>query len=336
LDFSLTIDPQPHIDRLWQDAEHKGRRFLMLYRAAAAALLTALLTSHAQAQTNPLWHEEKTKNYLPHMSWPEVRDLLTRTDIVLMPVPSIEQHGPQTPMGTDYYVGVEEAKLIAQRTDVLVAPVLLAGQSPYHMEFPGTITLSSETIQQVYFEAAQSLIRHGFCRFLFLNSHFGNQYITRFVVDRINQETPAVAIELGDAVGAMTLGSPRPPAATEKFDRHGGVGETSRAMYLFPSLVQIDKAQQTTLTLPPDLSRMLPDVVRNDAAASLIFFAEALKPKETGKHTSTAEMSATGVWSERNPREATADQGRRATEAFVDSAVRFIERWKTLRPLSRP
>ena len=107
-------------------------------------------------------------------------------------------------------------------------------------------------------------------------------------------------------------------------------------MYLFPSLVQIDKAQQTTLTLPPDLSRMLPDVVRNDAAATLIFFAEALKPKETGKHTSTAEMSATGVWSERDPREATAEQGRHATEAFVDGAVRFIERWKTLRPLSRP
>jgi creatinine amidohydrolase len=257
--------------------------------------------------------------------------------MVLVPVPSIEQHGPQTPMGTDYYAGVEEAKLIAQRTDVLVAPVLLAGQSPYHMEFPGTITLSSQTIQQVYFEAAQSLIHHGFRRFLFLNSHAGNQYITRFVVDRINQETPAVAIELGDAVGAMTRGgAPRAPAATEKFDRHGGVGETSTALYLFPSLVQIDKARQTTLTLPPDLSRMLPDVVRGDPAATLIFLAEGLKPKETGKHTSTAEMSVTGAWSERDPHEATAEQGRRATEAFVDGAVRFIERWKTLRPLSRP
>ena len=81
---------------------------------------------------------------------------------------------------------------------------------------------------------------------------------------------------------------------------------------------------------------MLPDVVRGDPAATLIFLAEGLKPKETGKHTSTAEMSATGAWSERDPHEATAEQGRRATEAFVDGAVRFIERWKTLRPLSRP
>ena len=72
-------------------------------RTAFTLMLASVLASRALAQTNPLWHEEKTKNYLPHMSWPEVRDLLTRSDIVLIPVPSIEQHGPQTPMGTDYY-----------------------------------------------------------------------------------------------------------------------------------------------------------------------------------------------------------------------------------------
>src|SRR4051812_7379060 len=192
------------------------RRFILI-----APLLFA---SPALAQTNPLWHEEKIKNFLPHMTWPEVRDLLTRSDMALIPVPSIEQHGPQTPMGTDFYAGVEEAKLIAQRTDILVAPVLMVGQSPYHMEFPGTMTLSSETVERVYFEAAESLIHHGFRRFLFLNSHAGNQYLTRFVVDRINQETAAVAIELGDAVAAVSerRGGAR-PSTSEQFDRHGGV-----------------------------------------------------------------------------------------------------------------
>jgi hypothetical protein len=68
-----------------------------------AALVFMLFSSAAMAQTNPLWHEVKTKNYLPHMTWPEVRDLLTRSDVALIPIPSIEQHGPQTPMGTDYY-----------------------------------------------------------------------------------------------------------------------------------------------------------------------------------------------------------------------------------------
>jgi creatinine amidohydrolase len=289
----------------------------------------------AFAQANPLWHEQRVKNYLPHMTWPEVKDLLARTDVVIIPVPSTEQHGLHAPMGQDYYMGVETAKLIAQQTDALVAPVLYVGQSPYHMEFPGSITLSAETLQRVYFEAAQSLIRHGFRRFLFYNSHAGNQYMTRFVADRINQETEAVALDLGDAVDTVReraeapAGGGRPSA----FDRHGGVNETSRGLYLFPSLIQLDKAEKATLTLPPHLTAMLPQVTAGDRAANLIFLAEALKAKETGKHTSAAEMSTTGAWSERNPAEATAEHGRRATEAFVESAVRFIERWKQIKPL---
>jgi creatinine amidohydrolase len=228
-------------------------------------------------------------------------------------------------------------KLVAQRTDALVVPVLMAGQSPYHMEFPGTITLSTDTMQRVYFETVQSLIRHGFRRILLHDSHIGNQYVTRYVVDRINQETEAVAVSLNDAV--ETMRSPTPSGTTssaEPFDRHGGVGETSGAMYLFPSLVDLDKATQPQLIFPPHITRMLPQVAARDRAASLVFLAEALKPKETGKKTSTAEMSSTGVWSERNTREATAEQGRRATEGFVDAAVRFIDRWKELRPLQRP
>jgi creatinine amidohydrolase len=106
----------------------------------AVTLAVTLLSSAAAAQTNPLWHEVKTKNYLPHMTWLEVRDLLTHSDLALIPIPALEQHGPQTPIGTDYYAGVERLKLIAQRTDALVVPVLMAGQSPYHMDFPGTIT----------------------------------------------------------------------------------------------------------------------------------------------------------------------------------------------------
>jgi creatinine amidohydrolase/Fe(II)-dependent formamide hydrolase-like protein len=66
--------------------------------------------------------------------------------------------------------------------------------------------------------------------------------------------------------------------------------------------------------------------------ATLIFLAEGLKARETGKGTSAGEMSTTGVWSERDPGEATAELGRRRTEAFVDAAVRFIDAWKRLRP----
>ena len=301
-----------------------------MHAARIGLAISAFTACFIQAQTNPLWHEQKIKNYLPHMTWPEVQDLLSRTDMVIIPVASIEEHGPQLPIGTDYLAGQERAKLIAQKTDVLVAPILLPGISPYHMEFPGTITLSHDTVQRVYFEAAQSLIRHGFRRFLILNSHGGNQVVSRYVADRINQETPAVAVELNEAVAPLlTRARPR----QTQFDRHAGVGETSSGLYLFPNLVDMTKAGKNDLTLPDHLNKILPQVVEGDPTATEIFLAEGLKPKETRKHTSTREMTRTGVWSERDTRETSADRGRDETESFVAAAVRFIERWKLLKPL---
>src|ERR1700676_500504 len=274
----------------------------------AVMVFVWLFSSAANAQSNPLWHEQKTKNYLPDMTWPEVQDLLVRTDMVILPVTSLEQHGPQLPIGTDYFIGMEEAKLIAQRTDVLVAPILLPGISPYHMEFPGTITLSEDTVQRVYFEAVQSLIHHGFRRFLILTSHTGNRSVSRYIVDRINQETPGIAVELKDPADPLFKRPTRPEV--KQFDRHAGVGETSRSLYLFPSLVDITKGGKNDVTLPDHLEKALPQVNAGDETATTVFLAEALKPKGTGKHTSIREMTTTGVWSQRDTREASANRGR--------------------------
>jgi len=301
---------------------------------ALVLVLPGVLFAQGGAPRNPLWHEEKVKNYLPHMTWPEVQDLRTRTDIVIIPVASLEQHSLHMPIGTDFLNGLERAKLVAQKTDALVAPILLPGNSPYHMEFAGTITLSSQTIQQVYFEAAQSLMKHGFKRFAFLNSHGGNQIITRYIADRINQETEGTAVELGEAAAPFEPRAPRSPDTTPQlFDRHGGVGETATSLYMFPNLVNMSAARTAKLTMPDHLERMLREVVAGDPTATRIFLAEGLKAKDTGKKTSTREMSDTGTWGLRNPNEATAEAGRRETEAFVDAAVKFIERWKQLRPM---
>lgn len=304
-------------------------------RAAVAMVLwtCAAQASSAQAPApvNPLWHEQKVRNYLPHMTSPEVRELLSRTDMVILPVASLEQHGLHGPIGTDFLSGLERAKLIAQRTDVLVAPILFPGNSPYHLAFPGTITLPVETIQLVYFQAAQSLIAQGFKRFLILNSHAGNSGTARYIVDRINHETAGIAVELDEAAAPFLRRPARegPPA----FDRHAGVSETSRSLYLTPGLVDMSAARTSPLTLPPHLEKMLPEVVAGDPTATRVFLAEALKAEATGKGTSTREMTETGVWSALDVKTATAERGRDETEASVNAAVTFIERWKQLRPL---
>jgi creatinine amidohydrolase len=311
----------------------------MFRTRVALAMVLAVMTASASfaqaparvpAPANPLWTEQKVKNYLPHMTSPEVADLLTRTDMVILPVASLEQHGQQGPIGTDFLNGLERAKLIAQKTDVLVAPILFPGNSPYHMAFPGTITLPAETIQLVYFQAAQSLIAHGFKRFLILNSHGGNAAISQYVADRINQETAGIAVVLDDAAQPFVKRAPRPgPPA---FDRHGGVSETSRSLYLTPNLVDMNAARTAPLTLRPHLEALLPAVVAGDPTATRVFLAEALKATETGKGTSTKEMTETGVWSALDVRTATAERGRDETETSVNAAVAFIERWKQLRP----
>ena len=102
---------------------------------------------------------------------------------------------------------------------------------------------------------------------------------------------------------------------------------------MFPSLVGLSKAGKNDLTLPEHLDKALPQVIGGDRVTSQVFLAEALKPKETGKHTPTREMSATGVWSQRDVREAAAQQGRQETEDFVNAAAAFIEQRKKIRPL---
>ena len=133
----------------------------MTIRTLLVLVVYTLTAPGVSAQQSVLPTTGKITNYLPHMTVPEVQDLRTRSDMVIIPVASLEQHGLHLPIGTDYLNGVARSQLIAQQADVLVAPILLPGQSPYHMGFAGTITLPSTLVQEVYVEAVKSLIQIG-------------------------------------------------------------------------------------------------------------------------------------------------------------------------------
>ncbi len=120
---------------------------------------------------------------------------------------------------------------------------------------------------------------------------------------------------------------PESAAPSTVLDRHAGTGETSSSLYLMPDLVQLDKAVAAELTLPAHLEAMLPEVVAGEPTALMLFLAEGLKAEETGKKTSSAEMSTTGVWGERDPKESSAARGEEVTSKAVSAAVRFIDRW---------
>jgi creatinine amidohydrolase len=297
-----------------------------LKRGSILILAVGLIGALASAQNpnvDPLFGEKKVKNYLPHMTWVEVEQALTHTDAVIIPLGSNEQHGRHLPLGTDSYEAIETAKLIAQKADVLVAPVILAGLSSHHMGFPGTITLTPETFEAVVVETAQSLIRHGFRKILIFNGHGGNAVSVASIIQKINQTTPAQAFDLGKIeVPRKELLYPPIP-----WDVHAGVEETSMMLYLAGSLVDMSKVVNPVLTVPPAVAAL--DLLgKTEPALAQLAGEMRFRPLETGKKTSTREMTDTGSVTTGDIKTATAERGRRELEGFIDAAAKFIEAWR--------
>lgn len=178
---------------------------------------------------------------LADLSWPEVAAIGAGVEVVLIPVGSNEQHGPNLALRMDITGATEfckRASALAWPT-LMVAPSMPWGVSYHHMNFPGTITLSSATFIQILVEVVASLQQHGFDRFMFVNGHGGNTAPLGDAVVRINEELrPAF-------VGAGIYFDFAEPGIDEIHGIDGITGhacemETSAAMYLAPEIVKTD------------------------------------------------------------------------------------------------
>jgi creatinine amidohydrolase len=117
------------------------------------------------------------------MNWQELRSseigALSRDTLVVMPLASLEQHGPHLPVGTDSLIaeGITSALDREFEGQLLILPVQRLGCSEHHMAYAGTLTLEHETFKDVALEVLTSMVRQQFRRFLILNCHAGNQSI---------------------------------------------------------------------------------------------------------------------------------------------------------------
>ena len=112
------------------------------------------------------------------MSWTDFQAAGMRDAIAVLPVAAIEQHGPHLPVGTDSFIMdgylKRVADLLPADLPVLFLPVQTVGKSDEHIGFPGTLTLSAETVIRAWTEIGESVRRTGCRKLVIANAHGGN------------------------------------------------------------------------------------------------------------------------------------------------------------------
>ena len=175
------------------------------------------------------------------MSWPEVEAYLERSNGVIVPIGSTEQHGPTGLIGTDSICAETLAWKTGGLADAIVGPTLTVGMSEHHMRFPGSVTLRPTTLVAVVRDVILSLARHGFQRFFFVNGHGGNTASINAAFFEAYAEAPQL-LENGDDMRCINGEWWATPSARElseelfgdKDGDHASASEVSIASAAYP------------------------------------------------------------------------------------------------------
>ena len=244
--------------------------------------------------------------FLGEMTDPEVRAALQRTQTIIIPTGSTEQHGPHGPLLTDAIVPTEVGRRVAERIGALVGPPINYALSYPHVGFTGVVHIRVTTFMSLIEDLCASYASIGFKRIVFLNGHYDNTYAIAYAcataAERMPSGVTAFPVNYWDGMTAEEAGEFFGPTT----GLHANRGETSAVMAIDPDLVDLEAANAE---LPP-----FPEVT-NQAPVHTAFFFSA--------PGSVYRASKSGTWGD--AREASVEYGQRYLDVVTDATVRVLD-----------
>jgi creatinine amidohydrolase len=181
--------------------------------------------------------------------WPDVAERTRR--LLVVPVGSLEQHGPHLPLDTDTRIAAAVAELAcAGRRDVGLAPPIAIGASGEHADFPGTLSIGHVALSTLLVELGRHASLH-WAAMLLVNGHGGNVTAIADALATLRAEGRQCDVWHAGIRPSMMAGTPSPRPSV---DAHAGRVETSLMLTLAPGDVR------TSLAAPGD-TRPLPEIM---------------------------------------------------------------------------
>ncbi|MBK7262249.1 MAG: creatininase family protein [Rubrivivax sp.] len=184
------------------------------------------------------------KRYWADYSRPEFAAVDRSRLIAVLPVSAIEQHGPHLPFSVDTTIveGVVES-VIARLPDdlpVVFLPTQRIGKSNEHARYPGTLTLSLETLVRLWMEIGDCVAAAGVRKMVILNSHGGQGMVGDIVARDLRVKHDMLVV----ATNTYSFGTPAGLFSAQETQHgiHGGDKETSVMLALRPDLVDMSRA----------------------------------------------------------------------------------------------
>jgi creatinine amidohydrolase len=178
------------------------------------------------------------------MSWRDFAAADMSKVVAVLPVAAIEQHGPHLPVGVDMFINegyfARAVRRMPDEMPALILPTQAIGKSNEHIEYPGTLTFSLETITRAWTEIGDSVARTGCRKLIFMNSHGGNVP----VIDAVARELRVRHRMLAVHAAWHRLGYPAElfSAQERAHGIHGGEAETSLMLAFQPRTVHMSEA----------------------------------------------------------------------------------------------